>query len=195
MRRISAYGPAALVLVACVAVLFLTPAVLRNAGHASAEARITLARAQLEGDDILERIDRSSGSGWVYDAAGHVVTNAHVVRGAERITVQFVDGRLLEADLVGIDPFTDIAVIRASASSGVFPLRRDSGHVPRQGERVFAFGSPFGFKFSMSEGIISGLGRDPMGSIEFGGFTNFIQTDAAVNPGNSGGPLVSARGG
>jgi serine protease Do len=139
-------------------------------------------------------ISRSSGSGWVFDGDGHIVTNAHVVRGAERISVQFHDGRIVDGELVGIDPFTDIAVIRANTSSGLFPAPRDSGHIPLQGERVFAFGSPFGFKFSMSEGIISGLGRDPMSSNQFGGFTNFIQTDAAVNPGNSGGPLVSARG-
>jgi serine protease Do len=137
---------------------------------------------------------RSTGSGWVYDGAGNIVTNAHVVRGAERITVQFEDGRYADAELVGIDPFTDIAVIRLEDPITVFPAPRDTGHIPRRGERVFAFGSPFGFKFSMSEGIISGLGRDPMSSAEYGGFTNFIQTDAAVNPGNSGGPLVSVRG-
>lgn len=229
MRRISAYGPSALVLLACLATMFLTPTFLRQLGHGQTQATITLARHVLEGDDILERIDnavtaiaesmapsvvhinvqsdwdmpddhpavgrsRSTGSGWVYDAGGHIVTNAHVVRGAEHISVQFHDGRIVEANLVGIDPFTDIAVIRAESTSGLFPAERDTGHIPRQGERVFAFGSPFGFKFSMSEGIISGLGRDPMTSTQFGGFTNFIQTDAAVNPGNSGGPLVSARG-
>lgn len=137
---------------------------------------------------------RSTGSGWVYDRSGNIVTNAHVVRGAERITVQFEDGRFADAELVGIDPFTDIAVIRIEDAITVFPAPRDTGHIPRRGERIFAFGSPFGFKFSMSEGIVSGLGRDPMSTAEFGGFTNFIQTDAAVNPGNSGGPLVSVRG-
>jgi len=137
---------------------------------------------------------RSTGSGWVYDRDGSIVTNAHVVRGAERITIQFEDGRFADAELIGIDPFTDIAVIRIKDAVTVFPAPRDTGHIPRRGERIFAFGSPFGFKFSMSEGIISGLGRDPMSTAEFGGFTNFIQTDAAVNPGNSGGPLVSVRG-
>lgn len=137
---------------------------------------------------------RSTGSGWVYDGAGNIVTNAHVVRGAQRISVQFADGRYADASLVGIDPFTDIAVIQIDEPITVFPAPRDTGHIPRRGERIFAFGSPFGFKFSMSEGIISGLGRDPMSTADFGGFTNFIQTDAAVNPGNSGGPLVSVRG-
>ena len=138
--------------------------------------------------------NRSTGSGWVYDDAGHIVTNAHVVRGAQRISIQFEDGRYADAGLVGIDPFTDIAVILIEDPITVYPAPRDTGHIPRRGERVFAFGSPFGFKFSMSQGIISGLGRDPMSSTDFGGFTNFIQTDAAVNPGNSGGPLVSTRG-
>jgi serine protease Do len=226
MRRISAYGPPALVLVACLATMLLTPTLLREIGHGRTRAEISLARHTLETDDILERIDRavtaiaetvgpsvvhidvrgggipddhppvgrSSGSGWVYNRDGHIVTNAHVVRGARGMNIQFSDGRMVDGELVGIDPFTDIAVIRAEASSGLFPAARDSDHIPRQGERVFAFGSPFGFKFSMSEGIISGLARDPMSSSQFGGFTNFIQTDAAVNPGNSGGPLVNIHG-
>lgn len=229
MRRISAFAPPLIVLLACLATMVLTPTLLRQIGHGQTGAQITLARHTLETDDILLRIDRavtaiaesvapsvvhidvqsswipddhppigvsrSSGSGWVYDTRGNIVTNAHVVRGAERINVQFHDGRIVQAELIGIDPFTDIAVVKVPVSAGLFPAARDSGHVPRQGERAYAFGSPFGFKFSMSEGIISGLGRDPMTSSQFGGFTNFIQTDAAVNPGNSGGPLVSVRGG
>lgn len=142
---------------------------------------------------------RSTGSGWVYDAQGYIVTNAHVVRGASRISVEFANGRTVEAERIRgesfvADPFTDIAIIKVPRDDDLFPLRRASGVMPRQGERVFVFGSPFGFKFSMSEGIISGLGRDPSTANDFEGFTNFIQTDAAVNPGNSGGPLVDIRG-
>ncbi len=228
MRRIHSYGPAVFVLLACLATMLLTPRLMYAIGNGQTRAAVTLARHTLEGDDILERIDRavtaiaesvspsvvhinvesdwvpenhpsiglssSTGSGWIYDTEGHIITNAHVVRGAQEITVQFHDGRVVSGDLVGIDPFTDIAVIRADSTSGLLPAARDTGYIPKQGERVFAFGSPFGFKFSMSEGIISGLGRDPMTSTQFGGFTNFIQTDAAVNPGNSGGPLISVRG-
>ncbi|MCC6228593.1 MAG: trypsin-like peptidase domain-containing protein [Phycisphaerales bacterium] len=136
----------------------------------------------------------STGSGWVFDDKGHIITNAHVVRGARNISVQFSSGRVASATLVGADPFTDIAVLQVDVKRGLFPLRRASGERPEQGDRVFAFGSPFGFKFSMSEGIISGLGRSARPVLEMGGFTNFIQTDAAVNPGNSGGPLVDIRG-
>lgn len=139
-------------------------------------------------------IRQSQGSGWVFDGAGHVVTNAHVVRGARRIMVQFQDGRAVEGDIVGHDPTTDIAVIKVRTTEGLFPIQRASGTDLHQGDRVYAFGSPFGFKFSMSEGIVSGLGRDPQSVIGQDGYTNFIQTDAAVNPGNSGGPLVNVEG-
>lgn len=139
-------------------------------------------------------IRQSQGSGWVYDAQGHIVTNAHVVRGAQRISLQFQDGRTVDAELLGYDTSTDVAVLQAKTTEGLFPVRRADGDRLRQGDRVFAFGSPFGFKFSMSEGIVSGLGRDPRSVIGQSGYTNFIQTDAAVNPGNSGGPLVDARG-
>jgi len=149
-------------------------------------------------DDGTDRPSRgfrgSTGAGWVYDTDGHVITNAHVVRGASEITVQFADGRVYDAKVLGADVFTDIAVVQVADFSGLVPARRATGGRPEQGERVFAFGSPFGFKFSMSEGIVSGMGRSARGVMEFGGFTNFIQTDAAVNPGNSGGPLVDIHG-
>lgn len=138
----------------------------------------------------------AQGSGWVFDAMGHIVTNAHVVKGAPKIVVQFHDGRTVAAEMVGIDNSTDIAVLRARTEEGLFPVARATGDELQQGDRVYAFGSPFGFKFSMSEGIVSGLGRDPRAVINApgGGYTNFIQTDAAVNPGNSGGPLVDIKG-
>jgi serine protease Do len=145
------------------------------------------------------RLSGSTGTGWVYSESGHIVTNLHVVRGSRNITVQFANGRVLQTEpihdqpFVG-DPFTDVAVLKVPAIDGLYAARRATGIQPQQGDRVYAFGSPFGFKFSMSEGIISGLGRDPMTAVEYRGFTNFIQTDAAVNPGNSGGPLVDIRG-
>jgi len=136
----------------------------------------------------------STGAGWVYDKQGHVVTNAHVVQGAKVVSIEFFDGHIVRGDVIGIDPYTDIAVIRADQGGSYFAARRATDRLPRTGERVYAFGSPFGFKFSMSEGIISGLGREAAGSNVPGGYTNYIQTDAAVNPGNSGGPLVNADG-
>lgn len=225
MRRFVAFGPAAAVLVAVLVALFAMPAVVRNVTAAQTSARIVLARQALADDDILERLNRavrnvaevakpsvvhievsggergwrrSSGSGWVYDASGHIITNAHVVRGADRISVQFSDGRVVETDLLRgqqflADPFTDIAVIKVEGGDFLHAAKR-SDDAPAQGDRVFAFGSPFGFKFSMSEGIVGGVGRDPQTASEFGGYTNYIQHDAAVNPGNSGGPLVDIRG-
>ncbi len=223
MRRFTDWGPAFVVLTATLVALLFAPSMVRRVEFAQTSARVSLARQALGEDDILERIDQairrvaesvepsvahievraqtrvhfasSSGSGWIYDAAGHVVTNAHVVRGAERIRVQLSDGRLYEAEIVGSDSLTDIAVVKLPEIDTIIPAVRATGKQPRQGERVFAFGSPFGFKFSMSEGIISGLGREPAGAVAASnGYTNFIQTDAAVNPGNSGGPLVNVRG-
>jgi S1-C subfamily serine protease len=224
MRKFTDWGPAFVVLAATVAALLLGPSMVRRVEFAQTSARVSLARQALGEDDILERIDQavrrvaeavepsvvhidvrlpgmgrwhpsSSGSGWLFDADGHVVTNAHVVRGAESIRVQLSDGRLFTGEVVGADPLTDIAVVGLGAAESLIPAVRATGQQPRQGERVFAFGSPFGFKFSMSEGIISGLGREPAGAVAASsGYTNFIQTDAAVNPGNSGGPLVNVRG-
>ncbi|HEX8878005.1 MAG TPA: trypsin-like peptidase domain-containing protein [Phycisphaerales bacterium] len=222
MRRVISVGPALLVLATASSLLWFTPAVLRRLSASQTEAQIQLARRTIESDDILERLNRairavadsvepsvvhidvfapeaarsiagSTGSGWLFDTRGHVITNAHVVRQARSIRVQLHDGRVQAANLVGIDPFTDIAVLKIDASDLV-PIRRATGDRVHQGERVFAFGSPFGFKFSMSEGIVSGLGRAAGPALDSGGFTNFIQTDAAVNPGNSGGPLVDIQG-
>ncbi len=133
----------------------------------------------------------SSGSGWIWDEDGHVVTNAHVVDGADRIQIQLHDGEMRSATLVGLDLHTDIAVLAVAPGRLHASLRGDSDAV-RQGDQVFAFGSPFDFRFSMSRGIVSGLGRSAgLADIDY---ENFIQTDAAINPGNSGGPLTDIRG-
>ncbi|HLO39721.1 MAG TPA: trypsin-like peptidase domain-containing protein [Phycisphaerales bacterium] len=223
MRRFVAFGPALVVLLVAAVAVFAVPEAVRRIGAANTAVQIELARQTLDTDDILERLNRatraiadavepsvvhievdspsesgrpvaSNGSGWMYDSAGHVVTNAHVVRNAVRVTAHFYDGRVMSATIVGTDPFTDIAVIKVADEGTFFPAKRATGDRPQRGDRVYAFGSPFGFRFSMSEGIVSALGRSPQTAMEFGGFTNFIQTDAAVNPGNSGGPLVNSRG-
>lgn len=219
MRQFQSIVPLLMVIVVGVLTVLAGPRLLRQYTLAEQSARIVLARDVLESDDILRRIDRaiaaiadsvspsivhldtagdrrfvtgSSGAGWVYDQRGHVVTNAHVVRDSRRIMVEFADGVVAGGTLVGSDVYTDIAVIRVDRpGSELFPAVRSVTRLPRMGERVFAFGSPFGFKFSMSEGIVSGLGRQAPGSSIPGGYTNYIQTDAAVNPGNSGGPLVN----
>ena len=220
MRRFVSYGPAIIVSLTILLALVLVPMTVREATYAATKARVTLAQQALQDDDILKRLDLAftkiaeatgpsvvhidvrgrsrrsgaTGAGWVFDDKGHIVTNAHVVNEASVVLVQFSDGRVEEAQIKGMDRSTDVAVLKVDSLSGLLPLPRASGIIPRQGQLVFAFGSPFGFKFSMSQGVISGLGRSPSGAVEFGGSTNFIQTDAAVNPGNSGGPLVDSSG-
>jgi S1-C subfamily serine protease len=136
------------------------------------------------------------GSGFVYSEQGYIITNNHVVDNAKRITVTFSDGMSYEADLIGRDPFTDLAVIKINADlSNIKPLRLGNSSSLRVGEQVAAIGNPFGLSSSMTSGIISQLGRlldVPNG----GGFVipDVIQTDAAINPGNSGGPLLNMRG-
>ena len=132
----------------------------------------------------------SSGSGWIYDDQGHVVTNAHVIAPADVIEVQLATGEVRTATFVGSDSRSDIAVVRISPDR-LHPAER-SDVLPEQGDLVFAFGSPFDFRFSMSSGIVSGLSRTA--GIDQLDFENFIQVDAAVNPGNSGGPLSDISG-
>ncbi|MEM9373475.1 MAG: trypsin-like peptidase domain-containing protein [Planctomycetota bacterium] len=220
MRRIETVVPFIMLVVAALLALLIGPRMLGRYTTAQQSARIELARNELLDDDILRRIDRavaaiadsvnpgvvhietsgrgrgsaSSGAGWVFDTRGHIITNAHVVGRSRRISVEFSDGSVRQGRLVGTDIYTDIAVLQVDRGNGLFPIMRSAARLPRVGERVYAFGSPFGFKFSMSEGIVSGLGRSTPGSSIPGGYTNYIQTDAAVNPGNSGGPLVNTDG-
>ncbi len=223
MRKFIAFGPALVVLITALVTLVAAPAAVRLIGYASTDSQVQLARHELESDNILKQIDKAvrniadavepsvvhigveesngygrfqaEGSGWVFDTQGHIVTNSHVVRGSQRTVVQFSDGRAMDAQVVGQDVSNDVAVLKVATTEGLFPVQRASGVALHQGDRVYAFGSPFGFKFSMTEGIVSGLGRSPdriTNNTE--GYTNYIQTDAAVNPGNSGGPLVNTDG-
>ncbi len=138
----------------------------------------------------------SSGSGWVLDQSGHIVTNYHVVQNnntrASKITVRFVDSSIYDATFIGGDATTDIAILKVNKEN-LHPASISKGPV-EQGEFVFAFGSPYRFEFSMSQGIVSGVGRELGITRKSQGYENFIQTDAAINPGNSGGPLTNLRG-
>jgi serine protease Do len=148
-------------------------------------------------DDAPEA--QGTGSGVIVSADGYIVTNNHVVRDASDIKVTLNDGRELKADLVGTDPKTDLAVIRVKAESLTYAKFGDSD-VLDVGDWVLAFGSPFGFSQTMTQGIISAKGRhvpiiamhDP--TLRGMTYENFLQTDAAINPGNSGGPLVNLKG-
>ncbi|QDU32627.1 putative periplasmic serine endoprotease DegP-like precursor [Poriferisphaera corsica] len=148
------------------------------------------------GDDNFEeynpQLPVGNGSGWVYDNEGHIITNNHVVANAEKIRVRFRNGDRYDAEVVGTDAKTDIAVLKVQAGS-LYPAKLTSKPV-KQGEIVFAFGSPFRFEFSMTQGIVSATGRKNLNIIGNGGYENFIQTDAAINPGNSGGPLTNIYG-
>ncbi len=132
-----------------------------------------------------------NGSGWVYDDAGHIITNWHVVEDADVIEIKLHDKSTRKAELIGKDPNTDIAVLKV-ATNHLHPAKL-AEKSPDQGEIVFAFGSPFRFEFSVSQGIVSGKGRQ-LGILGRAGYENFIQTDASINPGNSGGPLVNIFG-
>jgi putative serine protease PepD len=136
----------------------------------------------------------AQGSGFVYDASGHIVTNQHVVAGATSIAVSFWNGVALDATLVGTDPSTDLAVLRVHApKSLLLPLRLGDSSAVAVGDPVLAFGSPFGLEGTVTAGIVSALHRKMTAPNNYP-ITNTIQTDAAINHGNSGGPLLDRRG-
>jgi len=137
----------------------------------------------------------SQGSGFVYDNLGHIITNAHVVDGASKATVTFLDGSQYDAEIIGKDKFTDIAVIKVTEKPRLLhPLQIGDSSQLRIGEQVAAIGNPFGLSGSMTSGIVSQMGR--LLPSQDSGFSipDVIQTDAAINPGNSGGPLLNLRG-
>jgi serine protease DegS len=148
---------------------------------------------QLFGDvwpDYRERVERSLGSGIIYDVHGHVVTNFHVIARATQVRVQLRDGREAPATLVGVDPDTDLAVLKIGLGTlPIMPLGRSDRL--RVGEPVLAIGNPLGLGHTVTQGIVSATGRGRLGVTTF---ENFIQTDAAINFGNSGGALVDATG-
>ena len=136
----------------------------------------------------------SVGSGFVFDKQGHIITNAHVIKDATKTVVTFLDGRSYSAEIIGVDEYTDIGVIKVNADLKLLqPLSLGDSSNLNVGEPIAAIGNPFGLSGSMTSGIVSQMGRLlPSGS----GYSipDVIQTDAAINPGNSGGPLLNMRG-
>jgi S1-C subfamily serine protease len=133
-------------------------------------------------------------SGFVLDEQGHIITNQHVVEGAKEVSVRFANGVREEAEIVGEDPSTDVAVVKVDASEGILePLTLGDSSTVGVGEPVIAIGNPLNVGISVTTGIVSGVGR-PIKAPNDYTIDDAVQTDAAINPGNSGGPLLDSRG-
>lgn len=140
-----------------------------------------------------QRVQRGTGSGFITAADGQVITNAHVVEGADVVTVVLKDGRRFRGDVAGVDPLTDLAVIKISANNlPTVKLGNSDSLLP--GQWAIAIGNPLGLDNTVTQGIISATGRSSADVGEPDKRIDFIQTDAAINPGNSGGPLLNAEG-
>jgi 2-alkenal reductase len=153
---------------------------------------VNLATRRIGGS--TDAMPQGEGSGFVWDAAGHVVTNDHVVRGADRLQVTFSDGTTLDAELVGSDPNGDIAVVKVDPKLvALTPVELGDMSEVNVGQAAFAIGNPFGFEGTLTSGIVSALGRSIPAVTGFD-IPEAIQTDGSINPGNSGGPLLNVRG-
>ena len=171
----------------------------------SVEKNLSLVELFEKSEEGVVRIDvvkinsfregNSVGSGFVFDLFGNIITNAHVIDNADNITVTFLDGSQYNASIVGMDKFTDIAVINVEEKPDyLHPLEIGDSSALKVGEPVAAIGNPFGLSGSMTSGIVSQIGRLlPSHDTGFS-IPNVIQTDAAINPGNSGGPLLNMNG-
>ena len=161
----------------------------RRGGRGRGDGSERGSRGGGEGDSSAERT--GLGSGILTDAEGHVVTNAHVVEGADTVRVRLLDNREFDAKVLGRDALLDLAVLKIQGASGGFPAASfGSSEATRVGEYAVAIGHPFGLSHTVTLGIVSAKGR----SIHAGPYDDYIQTDASINPGNSGGPLFNLRG-
>jgi len=190
-----------------------TPALITSNGHdttvlgdvlSSSKSNLTLIElfekseegvVEIKVEKIGSPRDTNGGSGFVYDNLGHIITNAHVVDSANKAIVTFLDGSQYNAEIIGKDKFTDIAVIKVNEKPRLLhPLQIGDSSLLQVGEPVAAIGNPFGLSGSMTSGIVSQIGR--LLHTQDTGFSipDVIQTDAAINPGNSGGPLLNMKG-
>ncbi|HRN54752.1 MAG TPA: trypsin-like peptidase domain-containing protein, partial [Gemmatimonadaceae bacterium] len=145
-------------------------------------------------DPQQQRPQESTGSGFIVSRDGYILTNNHVVEGADRIRVAMQDRRIYDAKLIGRDPTTDVAVLKIEGRNFT-PLTFGDDEALRVGEWVLAIGNPLGLDFTVTAGIVSAKGRGLNGlNQDQYAISDFIQTDAAINPGNSGGPLVNSKG-
>ncbi|MEH2324095.1 MAG: HhoA/HhoB/HtrA family serine endopeptidase [Nostoc sp.] len=140
-----------------------------------------------------QQIERGSGSGFIINSSGQIVTNSHVVDGADRVTVTLKDGRTFDGKVLGEDPVTDVATIKINANN-LPTLSVGNSDTLQPGEAVIAIGNPLGLNNTVTSGIISATGRSSSDIGASDKRVDYIQTDAAINPGNSGGPLLNTRG-
>lgn len=142
----------------------------------------------------VQEIPRGTGSGFVWDSQGHIVTNFHVILNADAVKVTTSDHRSIDADVIGVAPDKDVAVLRLrGGGGGLRPIPIGSSHDLQVGQAVFAIGNPFGLDQTLTTGVVSALGRT-IRAVTDRTIEDVIQTDAAINPGNSGGPLLDSAG-
>ena len=170
-----------------------TIAVFRNAAQSTVFVTQTrIVEGYFAG--TLQEVPAGSGSGFVWDDKGTIVTNFHVVDGARTVTVTFHDQQTFEAKVIGLEPRKDIAVLKVEAPAKLLvPIRVAKGEQLEVGQKAIAIGNPFGLDHTLTTGVVSAIGRQVQGA---GGVSirDMIQTDAAINPGNSGGPLLDSSG-
>jgi serine protease Do len=143
---------------------------------------------------ILTSSTGNSGSGFIFSAEGYVLTNAHVINNAERITVKLHDGETYSAQIIGQDDVSDIALLKISANELKAVALAGPDQPLKVGQTVLGIGSPYSFDYSVTSGIISYLGRNLSGNRDSNQYASYIQTDMLINPGNSGGPIINGNG-
>ena len=171
---------------------------IQSQGNASRNLGLTLIYNNTRNSVVLIGVSGpagdAQGSGFVYDMEGRIITNNHVVEDADEIQVTFLDGTIVEATLVGTDPYSDMAVIDVDVPASLLsPVEFAPSSKLLVGEQVIALGNPFGLENTMTEGIVSATGRQMDAPGRYA-IIDVIQTDAAINPGNSGGPLLNSEG-
>jgi 2-alkenal reductase len=164
--------------------------------YRQASPAVVYIKALVDADDTLAPL--VGGAGFVIDEKGYIVTNNHVIEGAAAVQITFSDGSIAGADILGQDPYSDLAVLQAdNLPNNVVPLELGDSSTLQVGQRVIAIGNPFGLEGTMTVGIVSGVGRTLTAQqTDAGTFSipEVVQTDAAINPGNSGGPLLDSQG-